>query len=67
MAGKTFTRMVDKFPPQAVLDEIDKKVDFHKLEEVLMDEGTRKFADPFKSLMKLIAEKRSALMAAGRS
>jgi transaldolase len=66
MPGKTFTRMIDQLPPQAVLDEIDKKVDFHKLEEVLMDEGTRKFADPFKSLLALIAEKRAALMTAGR-
>jgi transaldolase len=66
MAGKTFTRQVDKMPPPAVLDEIDKKVDFKKLEEVLMDEGTRKFADPFKSLLALIAQKRSALMTAGR-
>ena len=33
MPDKTFTRMVDKLPPQAVLDEIDKKVDFQKLEE----------------------------------
>jgi transaldolase len=66
MPGKTFTRMIDQLPPQAVLDEIDKKVDFHKLEEVLMDEGTKKFADPFKSLLALIAEKRAALMTAGR-
>jgi transaldolase len=66
MTGKTFTRMVDQLPAQAVLDEVDKKVDFHKLEEVLMDEGTKKFADPFKSLLALIAQKRSALMTAGR-
>src|SRR3984885_10809243 len=66
MPGKTFTRMVDQLPAQAVLDEVDKKVDFHKLEEVLMDEGTKKFADPFKSLLALIAQKRSALMTAGR-
>jgi transaldolase len=66
MPGKTFTRMIDQFPPQSVLDEIDKKVDFKKLEEVLMDEGTKKFADPFKSLLALIAEKRAALMTAGR-
>jgi transaldolase len=66
MAGKVFTRQVDKLPPQAVLDEIDKKVDFKKLEEVLMDEGLRKFADPFHHLLKSIAQKRSALMTAGR-
>jgi transaldolase len=64
MAGKTFTRTVDKMPPQAVIEEIDKKVDFQKLEDVLMSEGTKKFAEPHKALLKLIAEKRAALTAA---
>ena len=59
MAGKTFTRTVDQLPPQAVLDEIDHKVDFAKLEHVLMEEGLKKFADPQKALLKLIAEKRT--------
>ena len=63
MAGKRFTRTVDQMPPQAVLDEIDRKVDFEKLERVLMEEGLKKFADPQKTLLKLIAEKRSALAA----
>jgi transaldolase len=66
MPGKTFTRMVDQLPPKAVLDEIDKKVDFQKLETVLMDEGTRKFADPHKKLLALIAQKRSSLAPTGR-
>jgi len=64
MTGKTFTRTVDKMPPQKVIDEIDEKVDFQKLEDVLMSEGTKKFADPHKALLKLIAEKRAALTAA---
>ena len=46
-----------------LLDEIDAKVDPQRLEEVLMDEGIRKFADPQKSLLALIAEKRAALAA----
>ncbi|HEV8000600.1 MAG TPA: transaldolase family protein [Planctomycetaceae bacterium] len=66
MPGKTFTRLIDQLPPQSVLDEIDKKVDFKKLEEVLMDEGTKKFADPFNSLLALIAQQRASLMTAGR-
>ena len=49
------------FPPADVLAEIDKKVDFNKLEEVLMEEGLKKFADPQKALFKLIAEKREKL------
>lgn len=65
MPGKTFTRTVDQLPPAAVLKEIDEKVDFAKLEEVLMSEGTKKFADPHKALLKLIAEKRAALTPTG--
>ena len=64
MTGKTFTRTVDQMPPAEVLDEIDAKVDFQKLEDVLMTEGTRKFADPQKALLKLIAEKRATLTVA---
>ncbi len=64
MTGKTFTRTVDKMPPKEVVAEIDEKVDFQKLEDVLMSEGTKKFADPHKALLKLIAEKRAALTAA---
>lgn len=62
--NKNYTRQIDKLPPQAVLDEIDKKVDPKKLEDKLMEEGTAKFADPHKALLKLIAEKRSALVGA---
>lgn len=58
MTGKVFTRTVDKLPPAEVLADIDAKVDFAKLEQVLMDEGLAKFADPFKSLLALIASKR---------
>jgi transaldolase len=60
--GKTYTRQVDGLPPQEVLDEIDRKVDFAHLEETLMREGIAKFADPQKALLKLIAEKRAALV-----
>lgn len=60
-SGRTFTRQVDKLPPQAVLDEIAAKVDVPKMEAVLMDEGIKKFADPQKALLKLIAEKRATL------
>jgi transaldolase len=60
-SGRLITRHVDQMPPQAVLDEIDAKVDMHKLEETLMEEGLKKFADPQKALLKLIAGKRKAL------
>ncbi len=65
MSGKTFERTVDQLPSQEVLDDIDAKVDFEQLEHVLMEEGLRKFADPHKALIALMAEKREALAAAG--
>lgn len=58
MPGKTFSRTVDVLPPAEVQNDIDRHVDFAKMEQVLMDEGLKKFADPHKALLKLIAEKR---------
>jgi len=58
-SGQTFTSQVDVMPGEAVLKEIDEKVDMKKLEETLMAEGLSKFADPFKGLIKLIATKRA--------
>ena len=60
-SGRTPTRQVDKLPPADVLAEIDREVDMVKLEETLMAEGVKKFADPQKDLLKLIASKRAAL------
>ena len=57
----TFTRRVDQLPEPAVLAEIDEQVDFAHLEQTLMDEGMKKFADPQKALLTLIAKKRAAL------
>lgn len=61
MEGQTFNKQVDQLPPAEVLADIDEKVDFAKLEDVLMSEGLAKFADPQKALLKLIGEKRAAL------
>jgi transaldolase len=60
-SGRTFTRQVNQLPPQAVLDEIKAKVNIQRLETTLMEEGVKKFADPQKALLKLIAEKRRSL------
>jgi transaldolase len=57
-SGKTFTRQVDKLPAAAVLADIDKHVNLDHMEEVLMEEGIKKFADPQKALLALIAQKR---------
>jgi transaldolase len=60
-SGRTITRQIDQLPPQAILDEIEGKVDLRHLEEVLMAEGVKKFADPQKALLALIARKRAEL------
>ena len=60
-SGLVFTRQVDQLPPEEVLTEIDEKVDFDRLEGVLMEEGIKKFADPQKSLLKLIGQRRVVL------
>lgn len=60
--NKSYTRRVDQMPPQGVLDEIDAKVDMHHLEHTLMDEGVKKFADPYQTLVAAIASKREALI-----
>ena len=60
-SGRTFTRQVEQLPPQDVLAEIESKVDIQKMEDVLMAEGIKKFADPQKALLKLVAEKRHAV------
>src|SRR5262245_2713297 len=57
-SGRNFQRQVDQLPPKAVLDEIGRKVDIGRLEEVLMREGLAKCADPQTALIKLIAAKR---------
>ena len=60
-SGRTIARQVDRMPPKEVLDEIDRLVDMQKLEHVLMEEGIKKFADPQKALLALIAERRKSL------
>lgn len=59
--NKTYTRKVDQMPPRQVVEEIEREVDEGKMEKVLMEEGTAKFADPQKALFKQIAEKRASL------
>lgn len=56
-SGRTFTSQIAQLPPQDVLDAIDKHVDFQKLEEFLMADGLKKFADPQKALLELISTK----------
>jgi len=60
-SGQEFSRQIDQLPSEEILNDIDAKVDFAKLEETLMQEGLQKFADPQKALLKLLGEKRAAL------
>lgn len=64
--GKSYQATLSQLPPSPVLQEIDQKVDPAKSEQFLMDEGVRKFAEPHQALLKLIAQKRDSLAAAGR-
>src|SRR5690606_5176133 len=50
--GKTYARTVDQAPPKKITDEIAEKVDMAALEETLVAEGAKKFADPHKDLIK---------------
>jgi transaldolase len=59
----TYTRHVDEMPSADLLNEIDDKVDMDKLERELMAEGIRKFIEPQKALLTLIAKKRACLLA----
>jgi transaldolase len=61
-SGRKFTRQVDRLPERVILDELDAHTDMEHLESVLMAEGIKKFADPQKALLKLIADKRAALV-----
>jgi transaldolase len=61
MTGKTYARRVDQLPAGAVQQEIDAKIDYARMEQVLMEEGLRKFADPQKGLISTIGEKRAKL------
>lgn len=63
-SGVEFTRQVDQFPSESILNDIEQNVDFAHLEETLMDEGIAKFADPQKALIELLESKRSASTAA---
>jgi transaldolase len=63
-SGRTLTRQVDKLPSKEILSDIDTMVDIDHMEQVLMEEGIKKFADPQKALLALIAEKRKSLKTA---
>lgn len=60
-SGRTFRRTVDEPIPAEIAADVDAKVDFARLEEVLMAEGIEKFAKPQQALLALIAQRRKSL------
>ena len=60
-SGRTITSHINELPPADVLAEIERSVDMKHMEDTLMSEGIKKFADPQKGLLKLIAEQRQKL------
>ncbi len=63
-AGELFSRQIDELPSAEVLAEIDRLVNIEHLEATLMSEGIKKFTEPQKALLALVAHKRQALAAA---
>jgi transaldolase len=57
-SDRVFARQVDRLPPDAVVEEIDRLIDMEKLEATLMAEGIAKFANPQKALLAMVARKR---------
>lgn len=57
-SGLTFDKKVDQLAPTEVLSEVYGVVDFEKMEEVLMEQGIAKFAQPQHELIALIRNKR---------
>jgi transaldolase len=47
-------------PLPSIVSEIDEKVDRAELERVLMHEGIKKFVEPQRELLTLIAQKRKS-------
>lgn len=58
--GKTYSARSRDLGDPSVVEEIAEKVDMAELESVLMREGTAKFADPHKGLIRTIAQKRGS-------
>jgi transaldolase len=60
-SGKVYTRHIDQMPAPGIISEIDAKVDMEVMERTLLAEGIKKFSDPQRSLLALIAQKRASL------
>lgn len=59
--GKTYERTLDQLPAKEIVEEIEAKIDVQRLEDALMEEGLKKFADPQKELLQVITDRRRTL------
>jgi transaldolase len=56
-----FEKTVNRLPDDAILKELDEKVDVQAMEDFLMEEGIIKFAKPQNALLDAVREKRESL------
>lgn len=54
-SGVTIKSQINEMPSESILKAIDQHVDFAKLEEFLMTDGLKKFADPQKALLEVLS------------
>jgi len=60
ISPKNYTRHIDQMPSPNIVGEIDNMVDMRALERGLMAEGIKKFTEPQRALLSLIAQKRAS-------
>jgi transaldolase len=64
---KTYARRIDQMPSPGIVGEIDRKVNMVALERVLIEEGIKKFVEPQRALLRLIAQARASMLVSGGS
>jgi transaldolase len=60
--ARNYRRQIDQMPSAGILSEIDRNVDMVALERVLMEEGIRRFVEPQRALLRLIAQTRASML-----
>ena len=56
-SGQSFQSAIAELPSESILKAIDKHVDFAKLEDYLMSDGIKKFAEPQKALLEVFTSR----------
>jgi transaldolase len=60
-ANGSYDKTVDHLPDDAILEELDEKVDLQAMEDFLMDEGIDKFSKPQKALLEIVKQQADQL------